>query len=691
METKPHNNHKEAQHSNQQLVSKCAFLKQNGLPSDKLSNHQVEYAVNQNEINIKQIIDHMHVGVAILDSDHNVIQSNKMYQELLPKNSLGKRPQQCDQCDKVDHNAICASCPISSGDKKNEFCAQFDLEVNGHRRNFRIIGNPIYNHDQKVIGTIHVIEEVSSQVDAEVALQQALRFVDTTKELMWYYDKDYRYLAANQAYCEAFQCELKEIIGKHSIEVISEVAFRQVKSSLDKCLGGMEIHREFWKTFPAYDLPRYVEVVYQPCIDPNGEVTGIVGRMHDITFRKIAQDALERRLELEKIIATISTDFISLPYNSIDSKIIQSIEQVVLFQNIDRGSIFLFDNNNDDGGAWQNAYQWVHPKLLGSEQVHHNVIVEKDQYVGRIILAKNIFSCANVHDLPKEATSIKKSLLMQGVKSIICVPVMLEGKVVGFFGLDSIVEEVIWSEQTETLLKVVANIFSTAIGRKKHIIERDIYKKRLRTLAIQLSKAEEKERRSLAEKLHDSIGQLLAASRLKVNLLNQDPDVDSRKIMEIDHLLEQTIQQTRDLTFNLCPPELYTIGLGAGIDRLVGAFKKDHALNVFLEEVGQPYPLSEALNILLYQAVRELLFNIVKHADANHVLVSLSYAPDKIMITVEDDGCGFDAPTVSANEYDGKGFGLFNVKERLTYMGSSMSINSKIGQGTVIMIETSRG
>ena len=122
---------------------------------------------------------------------------------------------------------------------------------------------------------------------------------------------------------------------------------------------------------------------------------------------------------------------------------------------------------------------------------------------------------------------------------------------------------------------------------------------------------------------------------------------------------------------------------------MVGTFRNDHALNVFLEEVGTAYPLSEAVNILLYQAVRELLFNIVKHANAQKVLVSLSYAPDKIMITVEDDGSGFDAQKVGANEYQGKGFGLFNVNERLTYMGSSMAIHSKIGQGTVIMIEAS--
>jgi len=267
------------------------------------------------------------------------------------------------------------------------------------------------------------------------------------------------------------------------------------------------------------------------------------------------------------------------------------------------------------------------------------------------------------------------------------VPMMFEGEVIGFFGLDAVTKQTRWSQETITLLKVVANVLSNAIGRKRRMLELDIYKKRLRSLAVELSMAEEKERRSLAEKLHDSIGQFLAASRLKVNLLKCDIGVDVEKVAEIDSLLEQTIQYTRDLTFDLCPPELYTIGLSAGIGRLIDSFRKDHTLNVFLEEVGEPYTVHETMNTLLYQAVRELLFNASKHAQAKHVLVSLSYAPDKIMITIEDDGVGFDAIKVAANEYQGKGYGLFNVKERLAYMGSAMSIHSSVGNGTIVTIE----
>lgn len=94
--------------------------------------------------------------------------------------------------------------------------------------------NKIVQHDKIGLG-----------VNAETALQLALQFVDTTKELMWYYDTNYRYLAANQAYCDTFQCEINDITDKHCVEVITEETFNAIKSSLDKCLQGKDVHREF--------------------------------------------------------------------------------------------------------------------------------------------------------------------------------------------------------------------------------------------------------------------------------------------------------------------------------------------------------------------------------------------------------------------------------------------------------------
>ena len=551
MDTKQHNQPKQPLSSNHKLVEIYASPQTISSQNKILHHDKIGLGVNAEKTGLKQIIDQIHVGVAILDMNHVIVEANKLYLKWLPNDEIGKLSQQCYHCDKVDRMTICISCPISFDATTDEHCGLFDFSINNNRHNFKVVGNPIYGNNNKVIGIVQVIEEVTEQVNAETALQLALQFVDTTKELMWYYDTNYRYLAANQAYCDTFQCEINDIMGKHCVEVITEETFNAIKSSLDKCLQGKEVHREFWKTFPAYDYPRYVEVVYMPCIGDNGDIIGVVGRMHDITVRKIAQEALQKRLDVEKLIATISTDFINLPYKTIDVKINQAIEQVALFENIDRGYIFLFDKEHE---AWDNKYQWIQPAHLTDKNDQYGISIKKHQYFSDFILAREIFNCASVQALPNEANGFKNMLLKQGVQSIICVPMMLEGHVVGFLRLDSIVGEVEWSEQTETFLKVIANIFSNTIGRKKHFDEREIYKKKLRTLAIQLSNAEEKERRSLAEKLHDSIGQLLAASRLKVNFLNQEPGIHGEKIMEIDHLLEQTIQQTRDLTFNLCPP-----------------------------------------------------------------------------------------------------------------------------------------
>jgi PAS domain S-box-containing protein len=219
-----------------------------------------------------------------------------------------------------------------------------------------------------------------------------------------------------------------------------------------------------------------------------------------------------------------------------------------------------------------------------------------------------------------------------------------------------------------------------------NITKRKRAEEKLRSLASELSLAEERERRRIATDLHDYIGQTLAISKIKLERLRESVySVDlAVSLGEIQKLIDQAIQYTRSLTFELSPPILYELGFEAAVEWLSERILKKHSILFELEDDGKPKPMDEEILITLFKAVRELLFNIIKHAQARNVKISIRRENDDIRIEVEDDGVGFDTSLMDLNSGGTTGFGLFNIRERLSYLGGHLEIKSEPGRGTRI-------
>ena len=213
-----------------------------------------------------------------------------------------------------------------------------------------------------------------------------------------------------------------------------------------------------------------------------------------------------------------------------------------------------------------------------------------------------------------------------------------------------------------------------------------VYQEQLRSLASELTLLEERERRQIANDLHDHIGQTLALSKIKLGELRASVSPSLVKPLdEIHGLIEHTIRYTRSLTFELSPPVLYELGFEAAVESLVEKIQEEHGISVDFKDDSQPKPLSKEMRILLFKAVGELLMNVIKHAEAHKAKVALQREGSNIRITVEDDGIGFDIP--EANQLAGaKGFGLFSIRERLNHFGGSLQIQSGLRQGTLITL-----
>ena len=210
----------------------------------------------------------------------------------------------------------------------------------------------------------------------------------------------------------------------------------------------------------------------------------------------------------------------------------------------------------------------------------------------------------------------------------------------------------------------------------------------LKRLAAELTQAEQRERRRLAEILHDHLQQLLVAAKMNADGLKRkssDPAVQ-QSMQQICQLLDESIQASRSLTVELSPPVLYDLGLGAAIRWLAQQQQQKYGLNIEVESDEQAEPDNDQTRALLFQAVRELLFNVIKYAKVDRAHVSLTrHHENQLCITVRDNGVGFD-PRSLDSAGDASGFGLFSIRERLDVLGGRMLVDAKPGGGTRITL-----
>lgn len=213
------------------------------------------------------------------------------------------------------------------------------------------------------------------------------------------------------------------------------------------------------------------------------------------------------------------------------------------------------------------------------------------------------------------------------------------------------------------------------------------YQNQLRSLASQLSKAEENERQRLATELHDNLGQILALNKIKVSSLKTDhlPYETAASIENIKEGLDDALAYTRHLMSDLKPPpSLDQEDIRASIEWLAKKME-NHQLHVMIEDDGKPKPVNNEIRTILVQCVRELLYNVIKHAGVDNARISLVRSGREAKISVEDKGNGFDLHNNQSSSQD-SGYGLFNISERIDLLGGRMDIDTEPGRGTKITL-----
>jgi signal transduction histidine kinase len=213
-------------------------------------------------------------------------------------------------------------------------------------------------------------------------------------------------------------------------------------------------------------------------------------------------------------------------------------------------------------------------------------------------------------------------------------------------------------------------------------------------LASNLIKATQHERQRISRVLHDDLQQRIYAIQMQLsflrNGLHAEEETTRKEISDIDAELAEIVKITRNLSIDLSPPLPPGEGLTHALEWLAIRMQEQYGLPVELQANG-PFVISnEDLHVFVFNCVRELLFNVVKHARASRTVVALTWFDRGIRVEVQDNGKGFPAP-ISAKEGSKRddlprSLGLPAMRHQLSLLGGSINIHSKTGEGTQVVL-----
>jgi PAS domain S-box-containing protein len=232
----------------------------------------------------------------------------------------------------------------------------------------------------------------------------------------------------------------------------------------------------------------------------------------------------------------------------------------------------------------------------------------------------------------------------------------------------------------------------TALSIVRDISERKLSEKKIRLLSQQLIKSQEIERQIISYELHDSVAQNLSALKIGLDSITYKhkkvPDEIRQMFLGFSKALKDSIMSVRNISYDLRPPGLGQFGIIRIIFQYCKDFSKKTGLSVDFSSAGmENIKLNSYVQINLYRLVQEGLINIKKHAEARHVIVRLAAALPNIMLSIKDDGKGFDVRSCLIAAQDEKRMGLRNIEGRVGLLGGELNIKSHQTEGTSIVIK----
>lgn len=235
------------------------------------------------------------------------------------------------------------------------------------------------------------------------------------------------------------------------------------------------------------------------------------------------------------------------------------------------------------------------------------------------------------------------------------------------------------------ILGLTMMLLATFYGFYKYKAKEEMRLHQQELLTVRLE-IQEQTYRTISQELHDNIGQVLSLVLLNINTVDVlNPEATREKLAESKNLLKKTIQDIRDISKTLNTDFINEIGLTNAVDQQLQLLKRTGIYSTQLVVEGDLYGCEPERELMIFRVVQELLNNIVRHAGANQIIVSMKYELEKLVIKVCDNGKGFDVQTQGLSH--DRGLGLRNIPNRLKLIGGAIFLESELKKGTTATIE----
>ena len=627
---------------------------------DITSRKQIEQALNESEAKYRNLVEQANDGIAVVQAER-IVFANRSFAEITGRTFVGILNTPFTEYIPADDVPKIASLyqrrldeetpSISETTIQHKDGSQVEVEFNA--------GLTIF--DGKPAVQV-IIRDITERKQAEAALSKIEEnfraVIEQSPVSIQIHGLDGKLLQSNPAYAALYALNeqaLAELYEKYNLLQDEQAERLGVMPFIEKAYAGEEV------AFPPYEYDGidtlqtldfknpisrkcWVQTLGFPLRDEQSNVTSVVFMSEDITERKQAEAALQATEEQFRQLMEQSP--MSIQVMTPDGRITKVNQAFMTLWGISEDSLpEVLENYNilEDEEARQRGVMPLIKKAFKGE----NIVLPVFEYdAGSVMDTIGVNTKANKRWIQPRLYPVKDA----------------QGEVVSVVEMEEDITERRQGEQ--------------------QILE---YQERLKALASQLTVAEEKERRRIAAELHDNVGQMLAFARMRLASARKI-SADTKQLVILDDIsgtLQTAIEDTQNLVFDLSSPLLNEVGLAAAIsewlEQQVG--KRFGLRTEFIEEGSKP-ALDEDVRAILFRNVRELLTNVVRHADASQVTVRLKNADHKIEVIVEDDGIGFDPDAVSHTGVHQAGFGLFSIQERMNDMGGAFLIESEPGQGT---------
>lgn len=411
--------------------------------------------------------------------------------------------------------------------------------------------------------------------------------------------------------------------------------------------------------------------------DEIGEVARSINTMTDRLVQ--TQERLagsNRRLEaLNRVIMAADREM------DIHDVLYATLEATVQVMNLESGWVYLRDPERDAFhlASWYNAAPALQPYLLHQAGDPRCRCQE--------MLAKGLL---NTEVRVSQCPRLQQAGLPDGQQRHISLAIEARGEYFGLMNLHCPHDSRLSPVDVEILTAIAAQVgemVASAWLRLK-LAEKEMARQ---LLLESLVEAQEEERTRLARELHDGAGQMLTNLLVRLKTIERltESAATRQELGAVLDTMSDTIEQVRDLSYGLRPVALEEFGLGVALQTLVDEMARDAGLvgncEIDLADVQLSDSLSDSVETTFYRIAQEALTNVVRHAAAHSVAVTLRGDRQQVLFRIEDDGCGFAAPEVAAGP-GRRQLGLISMQERAAIIGASFDVYSAPGKGTIVEV-----